>query len=186
MLIVIEGDNGTGKDTIANFFVAKGFHIVTWDSVVKEKERFARTFTGLQGTNAFLDYTLFCEETACKYQNALIIRSWISTLSAAYADNRMSFEDVMSKIVELIKNRAKPNFVFFLHCDFSNRIERINARNPNSNDDKTIERASRYDEISKKIGKLLPYWHCIETSNKSPEQVFQEVWNIIANATEGK
>ncbi len=186
MLIVIEGDNGTGKDTLAKRFEESGFHVVTWDSQAKEKEAWARTFSGLDCTNAFLDYTKLCEDVSARYKNSLIIRSWISTLSAAYADEKFSLSETMERAEKLFQERVNPDFIFFLKCDFEKRIARINARNPNSSDDRTLVRAERYEEISEKFEKMFLNWHTIDTTGKTPESEFQEAWNFIKLRSENK
>lgn len=186
MLIVIEGDNGTGKDTLAKLFEEDGFHVVTWEQEVKAKEAWARTFGGLDCTNAFLDYTRLCEEVSARYKNSVIIRSWISTLSAAYAGGKFSLSETVVRAEKLFQERTRADFVFFLKCDFEKRIARINGRNPNSDDDRTRVRAERYEEISEKFGKMFPNWHAIDTTGKTPESEFQEAWNLVEQHSENK
>jgi thymidylate kinase len=183
MFIVIEGDNGTGKDTLAKFFQADGFTVITWDPAIKEREKKARAFTGLENTNAFLDYTKECAALALKYENALVIRSWISTISAAYADGKFGLDEAMGKAVSLLGGYPLPDYILFMVCDFEVRIDRINKRQADSSDDRTIERSRRYQEISDKLAELMPNWYTVNTiengENKNPEEIYTDARRII-------
>ena len=176
--IVVEGDNATGKDTIADylqnyydFSVISRFHDIT------DLEKQAKRMTGTPRVNAFLKYNLICGNIAQSVSRGCIVRYWFSTLSAAFADNLMDLDSVLNKSEYCRKTMPAPDLVIKLKCNQRSRVNRIINRQTYMgilDDDVTNCRADKYWEISKKLFDISGYRTFeFETSSTTPE--------IIAN-----
>ncbi|HBC84374.1 MAG TPA: hypothetical protein DCZ30_02750 [Clostridiales bacterium] len=93
---VIEGDNGTGKDTLAIKLQRKfGFRIVTNEEDIIQLNKNAKKYEGKQRVKKFLEYGAICSNRVeNSSQDTILVRYWISTLAAAYADKIFNYEDV--------------------------------------------------------------------------------------------
>ena len=184
MNILIEGDNGTGKDTLAKAFKTP-FDIITYRAEIQQKILFARTFKGISQTLHFLNYNAACSrimsDNAKANINSITIRYWPSTLTAAFADKNLSEVDCDSLVDICISTFTMPDLVVFLECDYNERIHRIALRNSPIFDDKSIERAERYTYYSNKImDKLGDTVHKINTTDKSREDV-ENIVRVLIN-----
>lgn len=184
MFLVIEGDNGTGKDTLAQKLEKYGFKILTYDERIKKFEKVAKQATGEEKIKRFLAYGKACSdfvsESKIKNENVILIRYWISTLAAAYADGVYDYKKISSIIDTIYPKLEKPDNLLRLNCNFNERIERIQNRKSANFDDITKERAEKYEWISSKIKAKTNFkWNEIDTSNKSIEEVYQEALETI-------
>lgn len=179
MLIVIEGDNGTGKDSVGEFFVKEGFYVPTYEKEAMELSNRAKKLARPERTLAFLEYSAFCGRCTQMHDKSLVIRYWISTLSAAYADNIYNMDEALMKAQQLYTNLPFPDYVFFLKCDYPERIRRINARKFDSDDDRTLERAQKYDCISEKLSRIIRNWYIIDTTNSTPKSEYDSITRIV-------
>ena len=184
MFLVIEGDNGTGKDTLAQGLEKYGFKILTYDKRVKEFEKVAGQGTGEEKTKRFLAYGKACSdfvsESKKKGENVILIRYWISTLAAAYADGVYDYEKISDIIDTIYPKLEKPDMLLRLNCNFKERVHRIQNRKSANFDDVTKTRAEKYEWISSKIKAKTDFkWNEIDTSNKSIEEVCQEALEAI-------
>ena len=180
--IVIEGDNGTGKDSLAQIFEKKGMLIVTYLPEVIEKEKEAKKLNGKEKIKKFLEYNKLCGEIArSKSSDTMLIRFWLSTLAAGYSDSIYNLEETMQLFDKCLKELGVPDIVIRLKCNFDERIKRINERNSDEFDDKTLNRSKKYQFITEIFIKKLNMikWINIETTNKSKEQIFEEAYNKI-------
>ncbi|MDR0550796.1 MAG: hypothetical protein LBG72_02125 [Spirochaetaceae bacterium] len=184
MLIVIEGDNGTGKDSVGALFVRDGYYVPTYEKTAVKLSQEARKLPRPERTPAFLKYSAFCGQCTLEHDKSLIVRYWISTLSAAYADNVFDLAETLKKARELYSKFPVPDYVFFLRCDFDERIRRINARQIDSDDDRTIERARKYDHISGELSKIIQNWYIIDTTESTPELEYMRMRQIINSKPE--
>jgi 2-haloacid dehalogenase len=101
--LVIEGDNGTGKDTLAKKFLDDGFNIITYDKEMKDLEALAKKKDGVDKVKAFIAYNKVEGEKAKELRvnnNVLLIRYFVSSLAAGYADCVYSYEDTMNILKE--------------------------------------------------------------------------------------
>lgn len=177
--IVIEGDNGTGKTTIAKMFENIGYRVISEDEdllsycieLKKLKPGSSERF------NAFMKYNEMCCERSMKYDKSLVVRSWISTISAAYADEQLSLDESLLLAKKLYNEFPVPNLVFRLECNYSERLKRINKRIEETNDrtdDISKERDERYQVILSNIKKMFTTkWIDIDTSELNPNEVFE-------------
>ncbi|CEM62396.1 putative thymidylate kinase [Treponema phagedenis] len=179
--IVIEGDNGTGKTTVANMFKNIGYKVISEDEdliayCVESKKLKPGS---LERFEAFMRYNEMCCERSKKYENSLIVRSWVSTISASYADGQLSLDESLSRAQKLYKDFPVPDYVFRLECDYSERLRRINKRIEETNDrtdDVSKTRDEKYQLILSHIkGMFLGKWIDINTSNLNPSEVFEVI-----------
>lgn len=179
---VIEGDNGTGKDTLAIKLQKKyGFKIITNEEDIIDLNKKAKKYEGKQRIKKFLEYGAVCSDRVKNSkQNTILVRYWISTLAAAYADKIFNYEDVCKIKNEICSKFYKPDGIICLSCDFKKRIDRIEKRNSDDFDDVTIERNYRYKWFLSKIQNEMDInWYNVDTSDKSSDQVFNEVCEYI-------
>lgn len=183
MFLVIEGDNGTGKDTLAQG-LQNQFEIITYYSEIQQKMDYARTFKGRENALKFVESNALCSrfvnENALKGINSLTIRYWLSTIAAAYADGKWTEEECDMATELCMISYAMPDLLIYLECDHEERVNRIIVRNSPNFDDKTVGRAQRYAYYSKKVmDKLGDRVHRVTTSGRGREDVLDEVRGII-------
>lgn len=183
MFILIEGDNGTGKDTLA-LGLGNQFDNITYHEEIQNGMTFARTFEGVKKVLRFVD----CNATGSKMVqhnksmnvDSLMIRYWPSTVAAAYADKRLT-ENQCDKLAEMCRRSFEtPDIILYLECNHDERVRRIILRNSPNFDDKTTERAARYAYYSQKIlqGFGDRVYH-IGTSGKTAKEVLAEAQATI-------
>ncbi|MBR0428352.1 MAG: AAA family ATPase [Clostridia bacterium] len=178
----IEGDNGTGKDTLAiklqkNF----GFRIVTNEEDIVQLNKEAKKYDGKKRVKKFLEYGRICSERVKdSKQDAILVRYWISTLAAAYADKIFSYEDVCRIQDEFCSKFYKPDGIICLSCDFEKRVDRIEKRKAEGFDDVTKGRNDRYKWFLNKMQDRTDIkWINIDTSEKDENEVFEEVCKYL-------
>lgn len=176
--IIIEGDNGTGKDTLAQKIEQNhGYKILTYEPEIKKIEKYAKQAEGEEKVKRFLEYGKASSDLALKEKNdVLLVRYWISTLAAAYADKIYDYDKVIEIMNSVCSNYCKPDVVFCLWCDFDSRVDRIQKRNSPDFDDTTLNRSLRYKWILEKLEKESNLnWVNINTTGKSIDGVYEEV-----------
>lgn len=180
--IVIEGDNGTGKDTLAENIKEKlNYKILTNEPYIKELNRQAKKYTGEKRVREFLNYGKICSEVIKNTEeNSILVRYWLSTLSAAYADKIYNYKQVCEIENEICSKFCKPDMVICLWCDFETRVKRIKSRNAKDFDDVTKERNERYKWFLREYEKRTDVkWININTTDKNENEVFEEVYKYI-------
>ena len=183
MYLLIEGDNGTGKDTLAQG-LQNQFDIVTYRSEIQQKMDYARTFKGRENALKFMECNAlssrFVEENEKNGIDSIVIRYWPSTIAAAFADRKLSETDCDLLMKMSTSSNAMPDLLVYLECDHGERVNRIIARNSPNFDDKTEERAARYAYYSKKVlDQLGDRVHKVKTSGKTREEVQADVRSLI-------
>lgn len=142
--IVIEGDNGTGKDSLA---AGMRGEIISYRQEAKELERAAKQKNGIERVRTFLKYNEKCAEWAQVAGSSIVIRYWPSTVAGAYADLIIN-EAEMDEYIQRCRELPKPDLLIILRCEESERIQRILKRNQESpvplQDDIRFSRSERH------------------------------------------
>lgn len=159
--IVLEGDNGSGKTTLAQALKNFGFCLVSEDDSLEQMKTAAKKLNGLEKIRAFYQYNMLTAQKALQVKNlkSLVVRYWVSTLAAAYADEFINFEEMRSHCEENIKNFPLPTTFFYLKCNYSERMKRIEARRKISGiTDDSIDkfRSDRYKQAIMEISFAVP------------------------------
>lgn len=180
----IEGDNGVGKDTLAQKLIKYNYDILNYDSDVIKHYNYAKKFNGPEKVEKFLDYSEYCGNKINNMnlinKDIILIRYWISSLAAAYADYIYDYEKVMEQAQYLYSKLVKPDIVIRLLCNYEERIARILLRKANNLDDKTIVRDKRYLWIVNEIKRAFDFnWVDIDTTNLSESDVEKQVIKIL-------
>ena len=184
MFLLIEGDNGTGKDSLALELQKYGFVITSYCNQVKGLETQAKKCMGISKIVHFLHYNKLCGQLAAKHDvDSILIRYWISTLAAAYADNIYNEDCVVKTAKRMSESMPRPDLLIFLHCEFACRIDRINSRNEldkSLKDDTTVIRDKRYQRIIPLIISASHYdYIMIDNTHKTPSETSLEIINYL-------
>lgn len=180
--VVIEGDNGTGKDTLALKIQDKlGYRVITNESNIKELNKKSKSYKGKERIHRFLDYGKVCSNIVENTnKDVILVRYWLSTLAAAYADNVYTYKETCELRDNICSKFCKPDIVICLWCDFKTRVKRIETRKSLDFDDITKERNERYRWFLKKYEKMTNItWVNIDITNKNKEEVFEEAFKHI-------
>ena len=188
--IVVEGDNATGKDTIADYLQNNyDFSVISRFTDITDLEKQAKRMTGTPRVNAFLKYNLICGNIAQSVSRGCIVRYWFSTLSAAFADNLMDLDSVLNKSEYCRKTMPAPDLVIKLKCNQRSRVNRIINRQTYMgilDDDVTNCRADKYWEISKKLFDISGYRTFeFETSSTTPEIIANCIARTVGHYSHG-
>lgn len=180
--LVIEGDNGAGKDTLAAQLANSGFEIVNAHPLAQTAEQHARTMTGKAKIAAFLEYNRTCAELArCTQSHTIQIRYWPSTLAAAYADHILTWEQVQAEATRLSTGASQPSVILCLGCSLEERTKRIAVRGPVSarSDDVTASRAARHKAAMTDFSVRLKQWVDLDCTTMQPAEVFTKAMEIL-------
>ena len=183
MFLVIEGDNGTGKDTLAlGLAENSGFSIITNREDTIELKREAKKYTGSERIKKFAEYSKFCSSIVSSHaRNAKIavVRYWLSTVAAGYADRILSYEQSM-EYERRLAGLERPSAVIFLECGFAERKDRIVKRAAEDFDDLTLLRSDRYKwYLADFQNRLRIPFIRINTTNKRPAEVLDTAVKYI-------
>lgn len=182
--LVIEGDNGAGKDTLAAQLATSGFELINAHPSAQSAERRARRMSGGEKIAAFLEYNRTCAGIA---QNAgcrvVQIRYWPSTLAAAYADNIMTWEQVQAAATHHAALLMQPTMLLYLECNHEERIKRIAVRGPlpDKSDDVSAIRAARHKAAMTDFSTRLNHWVNLNCTTLSPKEVFARTIELLSN-----
>lgn len=180
--IVIEGDNGTGKDTLA-FKIEKklGYRIITNEFKIKELNKKSKSYEGERRVKKFLNYGKICNNIVKETkEDVILVRYWLSTLAAAYADNIYSYKQILELENDICSKLCKPDIIICLWCDFQTRIKRIETRKSIDFDDITKVRSEKYKWFLKQYEiKTDIKWINIDTTHKNEEEVFKQTLKFI-------
>lgn len=185
--IVIEGDNGSGKTTLAQSLKSFGFAFVSEDAELLEMKFAAKKLHGRDKTEEFYRYNLVAAEKARQIKNAtpLIVRYWVSTLAAAYADEVIDFNELERQCRDNVEKFPLPAYFFYLKCNYAERMKRIEERRKVSgidDDNRDKNRSERYELAVKEISFAVPTpWIFIPADVFDAAQVKKSFLALVAN-----
>ena len=188
MIVVIEGMDGVGKSTICNY-IEKKYNFIyidkptkylfeyengtinyeefykTLDKIYKSDEKTRSQFFGIGNLIAVTRYP---------NSNVVIDRHIASNY---YWNGNSSLSSYFSELIEIC---GKPDITIYLHATPKTRFLRLKTRNTNDLDLKDL---TNFEDGSEKIIKFLNQYNfeyrVIDTDDKSLEEVYREVDNIL-------
>lgn len=183
-MLVIEGDNGSGKDTLADRLTMDSWQILSRDpDIVREKELASR-LRHKEKFEAFLEYNRKCAEKAVGNPRSILIRYWPSTLCGGYADNIVSWEEFQTHVESAFDTLPVPALVLFLKCSLESRRIRVKERGLvlNGIDDLSERRDRRYQKAIEWLGKHSNWnaWKTLDVSDLDREQVYEDTKSMLS------
>jgi thymidylate kinase len=181
---VIEGDNGAGKDSLADRLSGDGWFLATRiPEVVAEKEQ-AKRLRGKDRVSAFMAYNKTCRTLISGNPSPCFLeRYWPSTVAAAFADEIIEWAEIENLVANILREFPAPKLILYLECDLDTRRNRIQERGPipGSVDDLTEKRDLRYREAIRWLATHpgIGNWKTLDTSRLSIEQVYLTVHSML-------
>ncbi len=180
---VIEGDNGAGKDTLADWLVGDGWFLASQASQAAAEGRRANGLSGMNRVNAFLSYNRICGELAAAKSRSFLVRYWPSTLAAAFADGVLNWDEIEPRIDLLLHQFPAPAMVMFLKCELNARRSRVEGRTPvdGAVDDLSGERDQRYREVIERLSAYprIGMWRTLDTTKLNAEEVREAALSVL-------
>jgi thymidylate kinase len=178
--LVLEGDNGTGKDTIRALLETAGWAHVDGGTEADAALALARQAAGWDRVPAYLRYCHACAEAANRVRaDRVTVRYWPSTLAAGYADRLIDDAELDRMADDCIRRFPAPDGVAELRCAFGARVERILCRGPqplSPADNMDPGRGDRLRAALDRVAARWPRpWTVIDTTSLAPEQVLGAV-----------
>lgn len=179
--IVIEGDNGTGKDTQALKLAERlNCDVVTNYDNIKKLNLEAKMLEGKERVKKFLEYNNYISKCVSTMESSIVVRYWVSTLAAAYADNIFTLDEISKLEEEFCSSLKRPDIILCLWCEYNDRVKRINERQAEGFDDITESRNVRYAWFLNYMKeKCNLNWVDINTTNKSIDEVAEEIFGYV-------
>jgi len=186
--IVIEGENGTGKDTLSERFIANGWFNASNHPTAITAKASANTLAGTTRLNAFLAYNHSCAKLVAESPTSgLLVRYWPSSLAAAYADGILPWDSFVMGVNRAIGEYPVPALVLFLECRLNARRMRVQQRGsvPGSTDDVSQRRDRAYRQaIEHFTGHPgMTYWRTIQTGDLNAEQVYEVSQTLLRSCS---
>lgn len=173
--IVVEGDNGTGKDALAARLVRDGWSFVNESAEVAAALKDAHCTTGDGRYAAFMEANRVAARIAREAGgNSMLVRYWPSTVAGVFADRHVTRSQFTALVQELCSGMPQPDVFLELQCDHTERLSRIELRGPvnGSLDDPTWERADLHHQALRHIASCVTNWNTIDTTGLTPERVY--------------
>jgi hypothetical protein len=190
--LLIEGDNGSGKDTLRAFFEREGWlHVNDSAAALAELEQ-ARKHAGRDRLRAYLRYCQACAATAADSATKRVsVRYWPSTLAGGYADELVDAAELDRMLGECMRSFPDPDGVIELRCDLDQRVQRILRRVPEESghaDSLDPERGRRHRFALERIASHWNRpWLVLDTTSLTPGQVFEAARDWVGGQeTRGK
>ncbi|MCH7724883.1 MAG: hypothetical protein IH991_00165 [Planctomycetes bacterium] len=119
---VIEGDNGAGKDTLADRLLPDGWFLASRSPHVVTAKEQASHLTGVDRVDAFLLYNQMCAKLATKHPSrSVLVRYWPSTLAAGFADSIFEWAEFETRVEQCVRELPTPELILFLQCGLDAR-----------------------------------------------------------------
>jgi len=184
---LIEGDNGTGKDTLRGVFERDGWLHVNEAGLPSQLIKGAREETGKARISRYLEYCLACAAVA---ENAagksVCVRYWPSTASAAFADGLITVDELDSLILDCLQQFPLPDCVIELKCDYKARIGRIEKRKlacQGHVDNLELPRGERFEFAMARISERIPVpWLVVDNTKLDAEAQYTLVREWLTNS----
>jgi hypothetical protein len=181
----IEGDNGTGKDALADRLVLDGWFCASRSPDAEAKKGQASSLTGLDKVSAFKSYNQFCAKLALDHPpRSFLVRYWPSTLAAGFADKIFSWADLETHADHSMRQLPAPGLILLLQCRLDVRRDRVKKRGlvPESLDDMSPERDDRYRKAVARLAECVgpKCWRNLETSELNIDQVYHAAQALLA------
>ena len=182
---VIEGDNGTGKDTLADQLRLDDWFLVNrTPNAVTAKEQASR-LTGLDRVEAFMSYNQTYAHLASVHPvRSILIRYWPSTLAAGFADSILDWTEFKTRAHQSMRALPVPKLMLFLQCGLTARRNRVQQRGivSGSVDDTSEIRSVRYQTAITWLAECVgpKDWKTMETTTLSAEQVHEAVRSLLS------
>jgi thymidylate kinase len=181
--IVIEGDNGVGKDALASKLAEHGWLIATNDPEAVSARSLAMKSSGQDRVIALLRYERRCAAWAQAQVASLLVRYWPSTLAAASADRLLPPERVGRLVHWATANMPRPALFIELTAELPERVRRVETRGrrPGAVDDVSVARDLRYRRAMQNIAGTAGVWERIDTTHLTAEEVFQTAIRFLGD-----
>lgn len=181
--IVIEGDNGTGKDVLAKKLEAINFQIINYEPSVKSIEAEIHKKKIKNKMELFLDYNETCSHYRCN-KDCISLRYWPSTIAAGFADNRLSYIEFEKYIESCLLKFRKADAFIYLTCTYSERVNRIKKRLIDmpelaGKDNIAKKRGERHFEAMTRISAYHSNWFNIDTTHLTIDEVYQKFMRVF-------
>ena len=117
---------------------------------------------------------------------SIVIRYWISTLAATYADYVYEYDKVIQLTDEIKRNIVAPDVIIRIWVNSEVRLNRIASRNLKDSklfDDSSITRAQRYEWISKEILNRSGYrWREFDNTSVCIDELASKILDYIKSS----
>jgi hypothetical protein len=183
--VVIEGDNGVGKDTVASALCREGWKLINEEPRVGQALASAKPLRRSDRLAAFLRYNRICGETAANSSARCVqVRYWPSTLAAAFADGFITWQQMNELRRTCFESMMHPTLLLELKCDFHTRIQRIQARGSidQAHDDMSEDRGNRRNEAINHLLLGLTYVRVLDMTNLTPYEAQDNVLQLVGGA----
>ncbi len=173
--LVIEGDNGVGKDTLRALLERAGWlHINALPGPQAALAR-ARSY---RDADRIGPYLAFCRECAAEAVRrgalSVVVRYWPSTAAGAFADELIDEDQFQLLVTRCVEEFPRPDAVVELRCAQRERVQRVLRRSatPAGTDNLDPARAVRHRWALERIAAQWDVpWQVVDTTSLDPEQV---------------
>ena len=180
--VVLEGDNGVGKDTLAARLEGDGWRVLNRTPQAMEALTAARNAPASQRTSAYMQLNRCCALLASLSDDpCLLVRYWPSTLNAAFVTGLID-EPGMRQVAGLLAHACSmPDLVLRLDATQEERARRIHHRGPVGGklDDVSLEKDTACRFCLALVSEFFPDWEDLDTTGRSPAKVHRLALELL-------